>query len=147
MAARGVQFSDTNRRGRSWFSVVTESEMGRLSSRITEKPFKPLVNFHPILVFGNPGALAMIRDLGFETFPEIFDERYDEEGDPRRRFEMVYAEVRRLCGLTQDELRRLEMRARDTLEHNARHGLTRLPGRYREEIDRALVGSLARTSG
>ena len=133
--------------GRSWFSVVTESEMGRLSSRITEKPFKPLVNFHPILVFGNPGALAMIRDLGFETFPEIFDERYDEEGDPRRRFEMVYAEVRRLCGLTQDELRRLEMRARDTLEHNARHGLTRLPGRYREEIDRALVGSLARTSG
>ena len=52
----------------SWFSVVTETEMTSQPLRITEKPFSALVNFHPLVMFGNPGALGMIRRLGFETF-------------------------------------------------------------------------------
>jgi hypothetical protein len=129
--------------GQSWFSVVTESEMWDHPARITEKPFKPLVNFHPIVVFGNPGALRMIRELGFATFPHVIDERYDEEPDPRRRFEMAYGEVARLCRLDQAELARMEARIADILEHNARVGLTELPRRYRLEIDAALIEALA----
>ncbi len=129
---------------RSWFSVITETEMGERPSRITEKSLKPLLDFHPVLIFGNPGALGMIRRMGFETFPEIFDESYDEEPDPRRRFEMVYAQVVRLCTLPQEALARNEAAVADKLEHNARHGLTRLPATYRKEIDRALVDALAR---
>jgi hypothetical protein len=129
---------------RSWFSVITESEMSDQPARITEKPFKALVNFHPILVFGNPGALRMIRELGFQTFPEVFDESYDDEPDPRRRFEMVYAQFERVCRMTKRELRRQEALIADKLAFNARHGLTVLPARYRLEIDRAFVDELAR---
>jgi hypothetical protein len=127
----------------SWFSAVTESEMGDEPARITEKPFKPLVNLHPIVVFGNPGALAMIRELGFQTFGDAIDERYDEEPDPRRRFEMAWAEFERLCRPDEAELAALERRLAETLEFNARHGLTRLPAIYRDRIDRALLDELA----
>jgi hypothetical protein len=126
----------------SWFSVITETEMSDQPARITEKPFKALVNFHPILVFGNPGALGMIRELGFQTFPEMFDESYDLEPDPRRRFHMAYAEFRRMCQLGKDELRRLEREIAGKLEFNARHGLTLMNQRYRDEIDRAFVDQL-----
>jgi hypothetical protein len=129
--------------GQSWFSVVAESEMSGRPVRITEKPFKPLVNFHPLLVLGNPGALRMIRALGFETFPEMFDESWDDEPDPRRRFDLAYAELARLCRMDEAELARLEAAIVDKLARNARFGLTELPRRYRESIDAALIDQLA----
>jgi hypothetical protein len=129
--------------GQSWFSVVTESEMLERPARITEKPFKPLVNFHPALMLANPGALGMLRRLGFATFPGMFDESYDEEPDPRARFELAWREFARLCAMDEPELARLEAKAADTLEHNARVGLTELPRRYRLELDAALIDALA----
>ena len=123
----------------SWFTVVTETEMRAHRSRITEKPLKPLVNFQPMAVFGNPGALQMIRDLGFSTFGEVIDERYDDEPDPRRRFDMVYAEVRRLCSLDDAELARLEASIADKLEANARWGLMDMPRIRRAQQDAALI--------
>lgn len=126
----------------SWFSAVTESEMSDEPARITEKPFKSLVNFHPIVLFGNPGALAMIREFGFRTFAEVIDESYDQEPDPRRRFEMAYAEFIRLCSRDEAELADMERRISETLEFNARFGLTRLPALFRDEIDRTLVDQL-----
>ncbi len=65
-------------------------------ARVTEKPFKPLLNFQPLLLFGNPGSLAFLRQLGFQTYPELFDEAYDEETEPRARFEMAYRQLERL---------------------------------------------------
>jgi hypothetical protein len=132
---------------RSWFSVVTETEMRPRRSRITEKPLKPLVNYQPLVSFGNPGSLQMLRELGFATFEEAIDERYDVEDDPRRRFEMAYAEVRRLCALDEAELARLEAALASKLEHNARWGLFDLPRTRRGEHDRALIDQILAATG
>src|SRR4030095_6848324 len=93
MAADLAEYND------SWFTVVTETEMRARASRITEKTLKPLVNFQPMILFGNPGSLRMIRDYGFTTFDNVIDESYDDELDPRRRFDQAYAEFTRLCRL------------------------------------------------
>ena len=127
---------------RSWFSVITETEMADRPARITEKPMKPLFNFHPLVMLGNPGALKMIRELGFQTFPELIDEAYDDEPDPRRRFDLAYAEVRRLCRLDEAELARLDAAISEKLFSNAEGGLPRLPRIFREEIDEALVNDI-----
>ena len=126
----------------SWFSAVTETEMLPRPNRITEKVLKPLVNFHPMIVFGNPGSLLRVQDYGFVTFDDIIDESYDQEPDPRRRFDMAYAELRRLCRLGDDALRDLEKRTTDRLIFNARWGLTRFPGIYRAQRDTALVNEI-----
>lgn len=131
----------------SWFSVVTETEMRSRPCRITEKPFKPMANFHPFLVLGNPGALALLRDFGFETFGEVFDERYDEELHPGRRFEMVYDQVRRLCAADEAELGRIDRTVEAKVVANARRLMTRMPAWYRQEADRALLQTLAAMGG
>ena len=48
---------------------------------LTEKIFKPLAYGMPFMVIGNKGSLQRLRDLGFQTFPEWFDESYDEESN------------------------------------------------------------------
>jgi hypothetical protein len=131
----------------SAFSVVTESEMTDRPYRITEKPFNALLNFHPIVLFGNPGSLALIRELGFRTFGEAIDERYDEEADPVRRFEMAYGEVRRLCGMDDAAMAAMRARLSETLVHNAEWGLTRLPAIYRDEIDPAIIDEVMAVVG
>jgi hypothetical protein len=109
---------------------VTETEMSRRLHRITEKPLKPLLNLHPFLILGSPGSLQLVRSYGFQTFSGIFDERYDEEEDPRRRFDMVYEQVRRLCALDEAELSRLSDRVSEILIFNACWGLTELQDRF-----------------
>ncbi len=126
----------------SWFTVVTESEMFDRPCRITEKPFKALVNFQPVILLGNPTSLEFIRDLGFETFPAFFDERYDQELDPRRRFDLVYAQVKALCRTEEADLLRRTAEINERLVHNARWGLTKLPTRFRAEIDAHLVDAI-----
>ncbi len=126
----------------SWFSVVTETEMRNRPSRITEKPFKPLANFHPLLILGNPGALAFLRSLGFESYGPMFDERYDEEPDPRLRFEMVYTQVMKLCACEESEIERLERAVAETVMSNAEHLFTRLPHLYRSQRNLELLGRL-----
>jgi hypothetical protein len=45
---------------------------------LTEKTFKAMAWGMPFLFVGNQHSLQRIRDLGFKTFPEWFDESYDE---------------------------------------------------------------------
>ena len=139
--------ADLEEYNHSWFSVATETEMRTQPSRITEKSVKPLANFHPMLVLGNPGSLALVRSYGFATFPDIIDESYDDEPDPRRRFDMVYQEVRRLCRLDDEELLAIERRVADKLIFNARWGLTTFPGVYRAQRDTALVNEILMSVG
>ena len=125
----------------SWFTVVTETEMDGLW-RITEKPFKAILNFHPALILGNRGALEIIKSLGFLTFPAYFDELYDYEPSAARRFSLVYEQVVRLCNIPERDLSSKERAVADTLHFNAYWGLVELPRLYRDHFDRALVDQI-----
>jgi hypothetical protein len=125
-----------------WFSVVTETEMLPRASRITEKSLKPLANFHPFIIFGNLGALKLVRELGFSTFGEVIDESYDDEPDPRRRFDMAYAELRRLCAMDEAELARQVGKIAGKLEQNAHHALVEMPGPGRQLHDAQLIDQI-----
>lgn len=129
----------------SWFTLVTESEMRPRPSRITEKVVKPLVNFHPLLVLGNPRALEMIREYGFATFEDVFDESYDAELDPRSRFEQVYAQFRRACERSEPQWVRLEHQIQERLIANARWGLTRFPSTFRRQQDAMVANRILAT--
>lgn len=126
----------------SWFSVVTETEMRGHPSRITEKTLKPLVNFHPLIILGNPGSLRMVREYGFVTFEDVIDESYDDELIPRRRFELAYTEFTRLCHMEESDWSQMERAIRDRLAFNAQWGLTRLSSDMRRQEDAKLVDAV-----
>ena len=126
----------------SWFSVILETEMLDRPCRITEKPLKALCNLHPTIILGNPGSLSSLRAMGFASFGGMLDERYDEECNPRRRFDMVWTEVQRLCGMEEADLIRLERAIEETLVFNAEWGLTKLPAIWRDEVDVRLLNAI-----
>ena len=128
--------------GRCWFSVIPETEMRDRTLRITEKPIKALMNFHPFIVLGNPGSLELLREYGFESYPQLFDEAYDAVADRRLRFEMVYREVERLCALPEAELDRLEHEVRETVIRNARRALVELPQVCHDRLDPEFVSKV-----
>ena len=126
----------------SWFTVVAETEMTDRLHRITEKPFKPLLNFHPMILLASRGSLGLVRGYGFETFPGFFDESYDDEPKLRRRFDLVYDQVARLCAADEAELARRNEAAAEAVVFNAYWGMVELPRLFRSHIDAALVDRL-----
>jgi hypothetical protein len=67
------------------FSVVVESNI-QPRCTITEKTYKPLAYFHPMIICGPAGVLAHLKRQGFETFDHVFDEDYDQTKWPLDRF-------------------------------------------------------------
>lgn len=87
---------------RSYFSLVTETGIDH-SIRLTEKVYKPIFHHHPFVVMGTQNTLKHLRELGYETFPEMFDESYDNEPNNIKRMVMVIDEVEKFCNLTKEE--------------------------------------------
>jgi hypothetical protein len=142
LSSEAVQATHLPQYDDSWFTVATETEMRPTDTRITEKVLKPIFSFHPFFVLGSRGSLRMVRELGFETFGDMFDESYDEEPDVRRRFDAVLTQVVRWCEAPESELRRMEGEVRERLVANARHGYIELPGPGRVRYARAFVDQL-----
>ena len=105
---------------KSYFTVVTESHHEYSDNDgllISEKTCKALVS-HPFMVAGNHGILEYLRERGFETFPELFDESYDEDGDPVKRLEIILENVKRLCEMDEKELKKIYDSVIWKVEHN-----------------------------
>lgn len=66
-------------------------------SYITEKSMKSAYCELPMLLVGLPNSLKTWRRLGFESFPEFFDESYDVEYDDVKRMEMLQHEIEKFC--------------------------------------------------
>lgn len=62
----------------TYFSVVMETQVSNFNSFITEKVFKLFFLGHPFILYGSPGSLRELHKLGYQTFPELFDESYDD---------------------------------------------------------------------
>jgi hypothetical protein len=77
---------------RTWVSVVTEtffSEYNNQSMFFSEKIFKPIRAHHPFILAAAPGSLTALKNLGFKTFDNWWDESYDNIVDPVDRLEAI----------------------------------------------------------
>jgi len=83
---------------------------------LTEKTFKPLMYGHPFILVTHAGALERLRRLGFETYPDWFDEEYDDIGDSEKRMKAISRTILKAC--TQE----LDINLiKDKLEYNRQH--------------------------
>ena len=68
----------------TYFSIITESHFSNIDDidnlSFTEKTWKPITNFHPFFMVGGYQSLSKLKELGFETFHQYFDESYEELG-------------------------------------------------------------------
>jgi hypothetical protein len=80
---------------------------------LCEKSYKPIAAQHPMLLVGTPGNLAYLRSQGFETFPELFDENYDDVLDWKQRVQGIIKQVREFDSRSVDQPAVIEK-----LQHN-----------------------------
>ena len=117
---------------KTYFNVVTECG---LQSRqvgadigngdgcfITEKTCKALIT-EPFMVVGNCEILKYLKERGFETYPELFDESYDLIENPRDRLNLILDEVERLCNMNKNELEKIYKSVLWKIEHNRKRML------------------------
>jgi Methyltransferase small domain len=85
---------------------------------ISEKTFKCLAVKHPFIIFGRPGLLKGLHNLGFKTFSPFFDESYDDIIDDDVRFDTLFNEITRLINLSDDEWLNILKNIEPIIEHN-----------------------------
>jgi hypothetical protein len=92
---------------------------------ISEKTLKSAYYELPMMIVGIPGQLASFKSLGFETFPEFFDESYDTISYQGERFNVIKENMMRLCSMDIKEIHNIYYSdvVQDKLEHNKRHFL------------------------
>lgn len=66
------------------FSFVVETDYVKNVLLVSEKTYKPIYFRHPFMVYGHPLHLQYLRDCGYVTFPELFDETYDFKSDAEK---------------------------------------------------------------
>ncbi|MDP7197284.1 MAG: hypothetical protein QF864_13980, partial [SAR202 cluster bacterium] len=98
-----------------YFKVTEEDSVNRLW--LGEKMYKSIL-IVPTILLGDPGSLNYVRSEGFKTFPDMFDERYDDIQDDRKRMEFILNEIQRLCNLSKNELHKLWVKTIPNLKHN-----------------------------
>jgi hypothetical protein len=91
----------------SYFSVVSETSANDNWCFITEKTVRPIIYYHPFIVWGNPGTLKVLKSYGFETFPEFFDESYDDIYDSNLRLSIIMQNLNRLCNMDLEDIHKL----------------------------------------
>ena len=75
------------------FSVVSESIVSNRIMFITEKTYKPIAFYHPFMILGPMGILKALKDQGFETFENLFEESYDIETSWVKRLDCLVDNV------------------------------------------------------
>jgi len=72
----------------------------------------------PFIIVGQYGHLEKLREWGFQTYPELFDESYDEEDDILIRIDRVVDELERLSKLSEDDLKNELQKINKIVEYN-----------------------------
>lgn len=106
---------------KSYFSIVSGTncfKQDELGVTVNEKEFKAIASKHPFLLVARPKTLSQLRDIGFKTFGQWFDESYDEEEDDSQRLFKLAKEVERLCNISNDDWDRMLVEMQPTIEHN-----------------------------
>lgn len=62
---------------------------------ITEKTMKPIMYGHPFIIMGDKHTLKVLEEWGFHTFPELFDQSYDQEESIDKRIEMIVKQIKK----------------------------------------------------
>lgn len=103
---------------RSFLYLNTESSIESGQLFFSEKVYKPLALGMPFITLGNPGTLQDLRDRGFVTFNDWFDESYDYDYDIQKRIGIIVENIKKLSQYSFYDLKNIRTDMYEILEHN-----------------------------
>jgi len=113
--------------------IITESliEIKNTSSVkhlfFSEKTFKPIAMKAPFIIAAQPGALMYLRNCGYKTFSDYWDESYDNIEDPCERMNQIVKTILYISSLSNKKYYMLIKQAYKIAEYNYKIFLNRVP--------------------
>jgi len=104
--------------------LVTETSFEHNELFFSEKIIKPILNFQPFIVFGPFGYLEELKNLGFKTFSDFWDEGYDDVKLPKDRYFKIMNLVYYLNSKSIEELNNLYQKVKSICVYNYNHFYT-----------------------
>jgi len=102
----------------SFLQVVTETVYVYPTTYVSEKSIKPIVNKRPFVIIGPVGSLQNLRNIGFKTFGDYWDESYDTIQAPEDRLLAVVNIIDSICNKSIIELQECCVSMLDVLNFN-----------------------------
>lgn len=110
-----------DRYAESFLSVVMESRVTQPWPNISEKTINAITNRRPFVMLAAPNTLKMLREMGFKTFGDYWDESYDEIVPNNERIIKVCKLIESISKLSLDEMRAMYDDMALILLHNKAH--------------------------
>lgn len=109
----------------SLISLVSETLFDTYDSTslfYSEKSFKPMIYYHPVMIFGQPGLNTSLDQIGFKTYKNYFDLSFDNIENHASRIDAQIAQLEilndKLSCMNADQRVDWAMQDRVTLEYN-----------------------------
>lgn len=118
-------FSTASLYDRTYISLVSETNFESNIIHMTEKTIKPIVFKHPFIIVGPAGTLSKLKELGFKTFSDYWNESYDNEYDPNLRMNMILDICKDISSWSNERLTQFLIRSYNIVMHNFNHFKTK----------------------
>lgn len=131
------------------FSIVNETlihDFNGTSLFFSEKILKPIINFQPMIIYGQPGINHALQDLGFKLYDDYFDLSFDYEKDHILRYkkllESIEPLVKKLSELSIKEQIDWRFKNKEVLLYNFDNFLKQTHSDYAGKIFAARISEL-----
>lgn len=102
----------------SFVSVVNESNFARPFPVYSEKVLNAMANFRPFIIVGPAYSLSILKDDGFKTFDEFWNEGYDDEVNHEKRFIKLFDLFEEINAWPIEKCRKIHQKMLPILTHN-----------------------------
>jgi hypothetical protein len=104
----------------SFCAIVTESNFAHPFPMFSEKVINAMKAGRPFIVASSAGTLEYLRQHGFKTFSEFWDESYDTEPNHELRLQKIMTLIDYIDSMSVEELKILYSKIKPTVEYNFR---------------------------
>ena len=102
----------------SFVDIVNESRFAQPTANYSEKTIQPMFFKKPFILVAPPFTLKYLRENGFKTFGDYWDESYDECVDHERRMWMIMNLIDEIEKTSIEDLREVYLSMEPILNHN-----------------------------
>lgn len=118
-STHGYDYNDplTSLYDNTFVDLVVESHVAGRTFFPTEKTFRPIILGKPFIIFGSRNYLAYMRQMGFQTFWEHWDESYDGY-DSAGRLHKIYQLIDYIGKMSAEQRTQLAQDIKPVVDYN-----------------------------
>jgi len=119
--------------------VVLETLFDDLRLHLTEKTLRPIAMGQPFILAGTYGSLKYLREYGFKTFSDCWDESYDMMSDSMERMNKITDVMSNIISMPPNKRKEMLVKARGIADYNKQHFFS---GNFQNQVSNELKQNL-----